>query len=82
MTAEGKWINVTSLNEGSNEVLKNHKNVFVGPKESIQSKSLSNCNLTTLDTYLDSLWFAIGFQKHSNYTKLFSERFGFDKVIL
>lgn len=73
MNVNKKWINVTTLKQGVEEVVKRRSVILFGPKETLNVLAASDCNVTTLENGLIPVWYSIALQKDSPYTDIFSK---------
>lgn len=73
MNSKGKWINVSTLEEGIQTVVDQKKLVFIGAKEALEALASQICTVTTLDGDLIPVWYAIGLRKNSEYITVFND---------
>ena len=65
--------------EGVNRLQSDGKTLYFGPDMSVRAvvqAQGSNCNITELQTTYRTIYYAMGFQKHSEFTQLFNHYIG------
>lgn len=69
----GKWINVTTVDDGIKTVIKQPNLVFIASKESLEAMASQICTVTTLDDSLLPVWNSLGVRKNSDYLGYFND---------
>lgn len=72
MSVKGKWINVSTYDEGIELVKARPNMVLLGPKETLQVYAAADCNVTTAPGGMIPVMYSISMKKNSNFTDLFS----------